>query len=268
MDNDNEMQVANDPSEAPAKSLRARGLTIGLAAGLLGGTAAGLVFGVPALTSASSPSAVVQQTEDTTPSDSTPSVSTPSDETAAPTPGTRLRDALQPLVDDGTITAAQADAVVAQLKESLPEHGGRIGHGGHRGGGVFGHVLGEASDVVTGVLGIDADTLRTELQDGKSLADIATENGVDPQAVVDALVAEATTQIDQAVTAGRIDADQADELKADLESHLSDLVNGALPDFGDFPGHHDRSDDDSDDDSTPATTDAPAATDTPTTTDN
>ena len=32
-----------------------------------------------------------------------------------------MREALQPLVDDGTITAEQADAVVTQLKESLPE---------------------------------------------------------------------------------------------------------------------------------------------------
>ena len=94
---------------------------------------------------------------------------------------------------------------------------------------MFGHIFGEASDVVTGVLGIDADTLRTELQDGKSLADIATEHDVDPQAVIDTLVAEATTQIDQAVTDGRVEADRADELKADLEDHITDLVNGEFP---------------------------------------
>ena len=70
MDNDNEMQVANDP-ETPAKSYRAKGLTIGLAAGLLGGAAAGFAFGVPGFSSAASPSAVVQQTPDTTPDDST-----------------------------------------------------------------------------------------------------------------------------------------------------------------------------------------------------
>src|SRR6188508_2005175 len=115
---DNEMQVPSDPDESRTKSYRTRGLTIGLAAGLLGGTAAGLVFGVPGLSSASSPSAVVQQTDDTTPGDSTPADSTPSDPTETESEsgeaesGSRLRDALQPLVDDGTITAAQADAVV------------------------------------------------------------------------------------------------------------------------------------------------------------
>ena len=125
MDNDNEMQAAIDPKEAPAKSYRARGLTIGITAGLLGGAAAGFAFGVPGLSSAASPSAVVQQTEDTTPDDSTPADTTPDDtttdeSTTSPDSGTRLREALQPLVDDGTITAEQADAVVAQLKESLP----------------------------------------------------------------------------------------------------------------------------------------------------
>ena len=146
MDNDNEMQAAIDPEEAPAssnsaKSYRARGVTIGLAAGLLGGAAAGFAFGVPGLSNAASPSAVVQQTPDTTPDDSTPADTTPDDtttdeSTASPDSGTRLREALQPLVDDGTITAEQADAVVAQLKESLPDHGGRFGRGGpgHRGG--------------------------------------------------------------------------------------------------------------------------------------
>lgn len=275
---DNEMQVPSDPDESKTKSYRTRGLTIGLAAGLLGGTAAGLVFGVPGLSSASSPSAVVQQTDDTTPDDSTPANSTPTDsesgetESADAESGTRLREALQPLVDDGTITAAQADAVVAQLKESLPERGGRFGHGGpgHRGGGVFGHVLGEASDVVTGVLGIDTETLVTELRAGKSLADIATENGVEPQAVIDAIVAEATTQIDQAVTDGKIDADRAEQVKADLVDHVTDLVNGTLPDFGDLPGRHgrfdDESDDESDDTDAPTTTDAPATTDVPVTT--
>ena len=186
---------------------------------------------------------MVQQTPDTTPDDSTPADTTPEDtttdeSTTSPDSGTRLREALQPLVDDGTITAEQADAVVAQLKESLPDHGGRFGHGGpgHRGGGVFGHIFGEASDVVTGLLGIDADTLRTELLDGKSLADIATENGVEPQAVIDALVAEAMTHLDQAVADGRIDADQADDLEADLSETITDLVNGSLPDLGDLPG--------------------------------
>ncbi|MET0908412.1 MAG: hypothetical protein ABWZ99_03000, partial [Ilumatobacteraceae bacterium] len=82
--------------------------------------------------------------------------------------------------------------------------------------------------------------------------------------VIDAIVAEATTQIDQAVTDGKIDADRAEQVKADLVDHVTDLVNGTLPDFGDFPGRHGRFDDESDDESDD--TDAPATTDVPVTT--
>ena len=88
-----------------------RGLTIGLAGGLLAGTAAGLVLGVPGLSSAASelssvaPAALVaaDRRDPAAPAD-------------APNPGERLREALQPLVDDGTISAEQADAVAEQSR--------------------------------------------------------------------------------------------------------------------------------------------------------
>ncbi|HYN31184.1 MAG TPA: hypothetical protein VES40_01050, partial [Ilumatobacteraceae bacterium] len=49
MNNDN-----NDNIDTAGSSGKRRGLTIGLAGGLLAGTAAGLVFGVPGLSSAAS----------------------------------------------------------------------------------------------------------------------------------------------------------------------------------------------------------------------
>jgi polyhydroxyalkanoate synthesis regulator phasin len=232
-----------------------RAVTIGLTAGLLGGTAAGLMFGVPGLTSAASPSALVQQvdttdpttepttaptTDDTSTDDTTDDTTTdPADPASEPEaePGARLREILQPLVDDGTITAEQADAVTTQIIENRPERG-EGGFGGRHGGGhgPFGHLIGEGSEVLTELLDIDADTLRQQLQDGSSLADIATANGVDPQAVIDALVAEATTRIDQAVADGDVDADRAEEFKADLVDRITSFVNGEFPDRGGFPG--------------------------------
>ena len=123
-----------------------RNTAIGLTAGLLGGGAIGLMLGVPGLTSAagSSPSAVVAQedtptddttatgrhraddtatdetvTDDTTVTDET----TADDEVARPEPGVRLREQLQELVDNGTLTSEQADAVATFLVENRPEHG-------------------------------------------------------------------------------------------------------------------------------------------------
>jgi hypothetical protein len=201
-----------------------RAVAAGLTLGVLGGTAAGLVFGVPGLTSAAandavvSPAAIVQQVDETDPA-------VPADEAPAE-PGTRLRDTLQSLVDDGTITSDQADAVVAHLLENRPERGegdGR-GPGGHRGGpGMF--AAGVGSEALTDLLGLDAEELRTQLRDGSTLADIATAQGVEVQAVIDELVAEVEERTTNAVENGRIDQAEADEKLAEAEARITDMVN-------------------------------------------
>ena len=140
-----------------------RNTAIGLTAGLLGGGAIGLMLGVPGLTSAagSSPSAVVAQedtpTDDTTTDDTTTDDTTTDDTTtdetvtddttvtdetpaddevvARPEPGVRLREQLQELVDNGTLTSEQADTVATFLVENRPEHDGFPGGpGGFPGG--------------------------------------------------------------------------------------------------------------------------------------
>ncbi len=215
-----------------------RGLTIGLAGGLLAGTAAGLVFGVPGLSSAASdttsvaPAALVQQTDENDP----PIPADPATPPDAPEMGTRLREDLQPLVDAETITAEQADAVVEQLVASRPDRGefGEGGHGGPGGrhGGPFGRGFGDASQAVTDLLKLDPQELMTQLRDGSTLAEIATAQGVDPQTVVDALVAEAKTHLDQAVTDGRMDQTEADQKLADATTRITDMVNNGRPERG------------------------------------
>jgi hypothetical protein len=210
-----------------------RGVAAGLAVGVLGGTAAGLVFGVPGLTSASSssPAAVVAQTDEPAPVDEAPGA-----DDERPEPGTRLREVLQPLVDDGTITAEQADAVTATLVEARPERGeGGFGHGpgGHRGGpgGMFGRGgPGIGSEALTDLLGLEAGELRDQLRDGATLAEIATAQGIEVQAVVDTLVAELTERLDAAVADGRIEQSDADDKLADATEKITEMVNNGRPD--------------------------------------
>ena len=198
-----------------------RGLTIGLAGGLLAGTAAGLVFGVPGLSSAASdaasaPAALVQQTDET-----------PTDD-IRPDPGVRLRETLQALVDDGTLTSEQADAVTSYLVENRPERGERGEEGRHgRPGRAFG--LGVASEALTDLLGIDGEELRTQLRDGATLAEIAGAQGVEVQAVIDELVGEVEERVTNAVENGRIDQAEADEKLADAEARITDMVNNGRP---------------------------------------
>ena len=205
---------------------RRRGVAIGLAGGLLAGTAAGLVFGAAGLSSAaadSTPVAVVQQTDETT---TDPAADPATDPAADAEVGTRLRETLQPLVDDSTITAEQADAVTARLVENRPGRGGHGGPGpGGRGGGV-------ASEALTDLLGIDAQDLRTQLRDGATLAEIATAQGVEVQAVVDELVGELRERLDNAVENGRIDQADADEKAVEAETRITDMVNNGRPKRG------------------------------------
>jgi polyhydroxyalkanoate synthesis regulator phasin len=227
MTNEDTLHPTPDPA---APSGRRRGIAVGLAGGLLAGTAAGLVFGVPGLTSASSTdvavsqAALVQQTDDT---DTTT-------EDAPGEMGTHLRESLEELVDAGTITAEQADAVAAHLVENRPERGEsgeRHGPGGHRGGaGMFGR--GVASEALTDLLGIDGEELRTQLRAGATLAEIAADQGVAVQDVVDELVAEVTERVDNAVENGRIDQAEADEKLAEAEAKITDMVNNGRPERG------------------------------------
>jgi len=167
-----------------------------MAASLTVGGAAGVALFTPTLSGA--------QTDETT-------------ETETPDRTSRLRDVLAPLVEDGTITAEQADAVAAHLADELPM---RHGHGG-------GFRAGFGEDVAE-VLGLTTDELRTRLQGGESLADVAEAEGVDVQAVVDAIVATHQERLDQAVADGRLTQEQADERAADLEEHAQDIVEGTF----------------------------------------
>jgi len=140
------------------------------------------------------------------------------EETARPEAGERLSEALQGLVDDGTITQAQLDAVVDTLVEARPERGDR-GPRGHHGG------LAGAADLAE-ILGLEQADLREAVAGGQSLADVAAEQGVDTQDLIDAIVDAAEERVNGALENGRIDQAKADEILAGAEERADDIVNG------------------------------------------
>ncbi len=169
-------------------------VAIGLGVGLLAGTAAGLVVNLPGGAGASSPAVFVTQGDDST----TPSTAVPDD--GRPEPGDRLRDLLAPLVDDGTLTAEQVDAIVATVRAHRPDgsRGGWHGHAGHP----FGRGRFPGLSTAAEVIGLEVDALWDALRDGQTVAEVAQANGVDPQDVIDALVAEAEARITALVNEG------------------------------------------------------------------
>jgi hypothetical protein len=201
------------PTPDQAKRSTRRTTAIGVTAGLLAGGAIGLVAAAPGFSSAAADTVavVVEQDADTP----------PADEVERPEPGERLRELLQGLVDDGTLTADQADTVADYLVENRPERGDRGGRRGHR--------PGMDGEVVAGLIGIDVDELRDALRNGSTIADIAAINGVDAETVIDALVAEGQAHLDLAVESGRLTDDEAAEKAEALEERVTARVNGERP---------------------------------------
>ena len=217
---------------------------VGLAAGLLGGAAAGLALGVPGLAGAQSDVTTTTTPATTAPDTTAPDTTAPdtgSDETPAPKDRSAwMTDALAPLVAAGTITQAQADAVIEALQAAKPE--GPHGHGPG--------IVHAGLDTAAKALGITTEELRTALRDGKTVADVAADKGVDVQVVIDALVADAQARIATAVSDGRITQAQADERLATLTDDITKIVNGEGRGFGRGRGP----DRDGDDDDAPTTT--------------
>lgn len=85
-------------------------------------------------------------------------------------------------------------------------------------------------------LGMSEEDLKAALKSGKSLAEVAREKGVDPKVVIDALVAEAKAKMGEAVKAGRLTQEQADQRMANLEARITEMVNNAGHPGKDRPG--------------------------------
>jgi len=141
-----------------------------------------------------------------------------------------VTDAIKGLVDNKTITQDQADAVTKALQGAMPAGGrkgmGGFGPGGHGGPGGF---MGPRLDAAAKALGLSATDLQSEMQGGKSIADVAKAHNVDVQKVIDALVADAKSNLDQQVKDGKITQAQEDTRVSTLTDRITKMVNNTMP---------------------------------------
>jgi polyhydroxyalkanoate synthesis regulator phasin len=131
----------------------------------------------------------------------------------------RLRESLEDLVADGTITAAQADAVAEHLAQFGPGPGHRH---------LFRHHIALSLDIAAETIGIERSALVAALADGQTIAEIAADNGTNAGAVIDALVAVHQAKLDELVADGSITAEEAAERAAEAADRIADLVNGEM----------------------------------------
>ncbi len=132
-------------------------------------------------------------------------------------------------VTAGEITQAQADQMTATLTAHVTAEVN--GTGPARGPGGFGH--GGRGDELTAAatyLGVTESALTTQLQAGKTLAQVATAtNGKSTAGLIDALVTAEKTELAAAVTADTITQAQSDQIATTLTARFTALVNGTRP---------------------------------------
>ncbi len=112
------------------------------------------------------------------------------------------------------------------------DHGGGPGgdHAGGPGGpGGFGHneAVGDTS-VVAKAIGITEAQLKTALAGGQTVAQVAKAHNVPLQTVIDALVADGTTELAADVAKGTITQAQADAQKAEILQRATAQANGSF----------------------------------------
>lgn len=131
----------------------------------------------------------------------------------------RLREALEPLVEDGTITGAQADAVTEHLATTFP---GPHGHFLGRGPGLA------SFEAAAEVIGIENSELREALANGATLAEVAEDNGVPVDALIAGLLSALDEKLDELVADGRVTEEQAAEIRENAPERIDNFVNSEV----------------------------------------
>lgn len=139
-------------------------------------------------------------------------------------------------IDDGVkagrLTSEQAENMKKDMDKKVSDMiNGKMpmrGHGPMRG-------LADNTKLLA-LLKIDAQTLKTEMQAGKTLVTIAKEHGVSEKSLKSFIVKDMTQRIDEGVKAGRLSEDQAKNMKKDLDKRVSDMINGKGPMHGPMHG--------------------------------
>ncbi|WP_258360503.1 hypothetical protein [Moorella sulfitireducens (nom. illeg.)] len=146
----------------------------------------------------------------------------------------RLQEAMQN-AGQQTVEAAQTSGLIdsdkAERLQKALEDGQWPGFAGFKGGprdrGFGGF---KCADDIANVLGITPQELRQELQDGKTLEQIAAEKGLTLDQLKEKLINEAKTKLDEAVASGKLTRDKADKILSGLEQlDLSKLLQPRHP---------------------------------------
>jgi hypothetical protein len=139
-----------------------------------------------------------------------------------------LKNRVDAAVQDGRLTEEQG----RELKERIdagevPFFG--LGPGFHK---HFHGPFHAKLEAATEYLGMTQAQLEEALEDGKTLAQVAKDQGKSVEGLVDVLVEGAEQKLQDAVEAGRLTKAEKREMLEGLRDRITDMVNGRFPRLG------------------------------------
>jgi uncharacterized protein (DUF433 family) len=121
----------------------------------------------------------------------------------------------------GKIDGNRAD----QAKQKLPNFANRFVNETKSKRGRGRAILKDAANAAAKEIGVSVADLKQARKDGKSIAQVAKDHNKSVDDVVNAIVKQATSDIDQAVKDGKLDSKKADQIKQKLPDRVKQLVN-------------------------------------------
>jgi hypothetical protein len=143
------------------------------------------------------------------------------------------KDAINAAVQQGLITQTQADQMLQRLQNPPTPQPGRVPFQLGRTFGIArGYFGADVIEAVAQVLGMQPADVTSALRSGKTLADLAKSQNVDPSKVLQAIADAEKAGIDRAVKDGLMTQTQADALKAKIDPSN---INLSAPRWGGAP---------------------------------
>jgi uncharacterized protein (DUF433 family) len=121
----------------------------------------------------------------------------------------------------GKIDANRAE----QAKQKLPDLANRFVNQTKSNAGRGRAILRDAANAAAREIGISVAHLKQAHKDGKSIAQVAEDHNKSVDDVANAIVKQATSDIDQAVKDGKLDSTKADQIKQKLPDRAKQFVN-------------------------------------------
>ncbi len=137
---------------------------------------------------------------------------------------TARQQVIEQAVDEGVLSQEQADGMLERMESGF----GFMGMPFARGGRMSGRIGGPENSLISVAadqLGLTVDELLSELEGGRSIADVAEQRGVNAQTIADAYIAVRTEILDEVVAEGRITQEQADEMLAHVTEEMAEHLN-------------------------------------------